>query len=255
MNTQLFFSIFPGVFQGCVSGVRQIHYKGGDTQLLMYHLYKQISHKASQQLQNQIFSNIPPAPNSPAPNLPAQPSNPANPNAPIHHHNCNRSIGQSARRQNDARNTGSVAAQGEEDNQRSLGQASRCQNEAQQAYRAQRNLAQQRCFNNAQSLNLNPNSENSDSDDPNPNRQPGLRHPDFEGARAIGQVGNVIVQHLGDLNVTCTYCGALHWIDERLKKSSTRSPKFGSCCSTGKIDIFPMSKPPEALLGLFNCTH
>jgi hypothetical protein len=32
---------------------------------------------------------------------------------------------------------------------------------------------------------------------------------------------------LGQMNIPCPYCGALHWMDKRLLDSSKRSPRFG----------------------------
>jgi hypothetical protein len=57
------------------------------------------------------------------------------------------------------------------------------------------------------------------------------------------------IHSLGKLEVKCDYCGALHWIDERLAKSSKRSPKFGMCCFSGKIKLPKLQNPPPELMG------
>jgi hypothetical protein len=52
---------------------------------------------------------------------------------------------------------------------------------------------------------------------------------------------------LGSFTVVCPSCSALHWMEERLARSSERSPKFGMCCNSGKISWPAMSDPPEPL--------
>ncbi len=43
--------------------------------------------------------------------------------------------------------------------------------------------------------------------------------------------------NLGQMNIQCPSCKALHWVDERLSKSSKANPKFGICCYKGKISL------------------
>ncbi|KAH9053086.1 hypothetical protein EDB87DRAFT_1569732, partial [Lactarius vividus] len=45
----------------------------------------------------------------------------------------------------------------------------------------------------------------------------------------------------------CPDCKALHWLAERLTKSSMRNPKFGMCCFSGKISLPPLQSPPLEL--------
>ena len=56
------------------------------------------------------------------------------------------------------------------------------------------------------------------------------------------------------MDVKCEHCGALHWLDERLSKSSKRSPKFGMCCFEGKIELPKLENPPPELLGFLTGT-
>ena len=42
---------------------------------------------------------------------------------------------------------------------------------------------------------------------------------------------------LESMDVICPSCKALHWMAEKLTKSSQRNPKFGMCCYSGKIDL------------------
>ena len=52
---------------------------------------------------------------------------------------------------------------------------------------------------------------------------------------------------LGRMDLICEHCGAAHWLEERLSKSSARSPKFGACCMEGKVQLPVLSKFPEPL--------
>ena len=61
-------------------------------------------------------------------------------------------------------------------------------------------------------------------------------------------VEDMIGRHdLGRMTALCEYCNAFHWIDERLSKSSKRSPKFGKCCSSGKVELPILQPPPHPL--------
>ena len=56
----------------------------------------------------------------------------------------------------------------------------------------------------------------------------------------------VAEHYLGKMEHRCQHCHALHWIGERLKRSSMSSPRFGQCCLTGKVSIdFVEPLPPE----------
>jgi hypothetical protein len=52
------------------------------------------------------------------------------------------------------------------------------------------------------------------------------------------------------MNIACPDCRALHWLDERLRDSSVRSPKFGMCCFQGKISLPPVQCVPPELYDL-----
>ncbi len=45
------------------------------------------------------------------------------------------------------------------------------------------------------------------------------------------------LHNLGQMNIQCPSCKALHWVDECLSKSSKANPKFGICCYKGKISL------------------
>lgn len=64
------------------------------------------------------------------------------------------------------------------------------------------------------------------------------------------------VRHsLGSMNVKCRDCGALHFMDERLTKSSPKNPLFGSCCLEGRIRLPNLREPPQQLKELYEGTH
>lgn len=57
---------------------------------------------------------------------------------------------------------------------------------------------------------------------------------------------------LGPFNVVCSSCGALHWMEERLKRSSPLSPQFGMCCNSGALSFPSFPDPPQPLLSLLD---
>ena len=58
------------------------------------------------------------------------------------------------------------------------------------------------------------------------------------------------VHSLGKMDVECKSCKALHWMDERLVKSSKTNPVFGMCCTSGKIKLPKLEDPPVEILNL-----
>ncbi|EIW56296.1 uncharacterized protein TRAVEDRAFT_150795, partial [Trametes versicolor FP-101664 SS1] len=58
---------------------------------------------------------------------------------------------------------------------------------------------------------------------------------------------SVQLHTLGRMDVECSICGALHWLDERLSKSTATSPRFGFCCDSGRV-LLPALPPPPPLL-------
>ena len=60
---------------------------------------------------------------------------------------------------------------------------------------------------------------------------------------------------LGCMDVLCTHCDALHWIDERLAQSSQSNPSFSTCCNQGKVCIPQLLDPPQALWDLFTSNN
>ncbi|KAG5549512.1 hypothetical protein RHGRI_014742 [Rhododendron griersonianum] len=58
--------------------------------------------------------------------------------------------------------------------------------------------------------------------------------------------------NLGNMDTKCTHCKALHWMDERLTKSSTSNPLFGTCCFQGKIRLPTLITPPSPIRALYD---
>src|SRR5258705_13575435 len=59
------------------------------------------------------------------------------------------------------------------------------------------------------------------------------------------------VHSLGKMDVLCPDCGALHWMAEKLTKSSNTRPRFGICCFQGKIKLAQLHNLPPELNALF----
>lgn len=53
--------------------------------------------------------------------------------------------------------------------------------------------------------------------------------------------------YLGKMDILCPYCSALHWMDEKLTKSSMKHPLFGTCSLEGKIRLPLFITPPPPL--------
>ncbi|CAG8471814.1 19261_t:CDS:2 [Racocetra fulgida] len=54
---------------------------------------------------------------------------------------------------------------------------------------------------------------------------------------------------LGSMNVECSHCYALYWIDEKVA-GSVFNPVFSTCCVNGKVQLPIINQPPEPLLSL-----
>ena len=79
-----------------------------------------------------------------------------------------------------------------------------------------------------------------------------LRHPDlFCIARKPYQ--DITERHyLGRMDVQCPDCGARHWLAEKYTSSSQRNPRFGTCCSEGRVHLPALEAPPEPLCTLLS---
>ena len=67
---------------------------------------------------------------------------------------------------------------------------------------------------------------------PQPAGRPSLRH------------------RLGRCDVLCSYCGANHWVEERVQGSAKSAPRFSTCCNSGAIAMDAFQDPPQPLHSL-----
>ena len=54
----------------------------------------------------------------------------------------------------------------------------------------------------------------------------------------------------GRMNVECSHCKGLHWLNEKILASSAMSPSFGMCCNHGKVTLPSLQYPPPELASL-----
>ena len=55
---------------------------------------------------------------------------------------------------------------------------------------------------------------------------------------------------LSSCDVSCSFCGADHWIEERIQGSSKSMPRFSACCEDESIMIASFEEPPQPLYSL-----
>ena len=55
---------------------------------------------------------------------------------------------------------------------------------------------------------------------------------------------------ISPIDITCNFCAALHWIDERVSTSQPSNPHFEACCKHGNINLPLFQPPPEYLCDL-----
>ncbi|RPA91090.1 hypothetical protein L873DRAFT_1562361, partial [Choiromyces venosus 120613-1] len=56
---------------------------------------------------------------------------------------------------------------------------------------------------------------------------------------------------LSGLTYMCQHCRALHFLEEKLSRSSNRVPGFSGCCAGGKVELPLFPNPPELIWDLF----
>ncbi|CAG8582983.1 4231_t:CDS:2, partial [Acaulospora morrowiae] len=73
----------------------------------------------------------------------------------------------------------------------------------------------------------------------------------YKAARVVPFISNGLQCHdLGHMNISCTYCLALHWIKEKLSSSTIWTPQFSTCCASGKVNLPLLQTPPPPLIDL-----
>jgi hypothetical protein len=53
------------------------------------------------------------------------------------------------------------------------------------------------------------------------------------------------------MDVICSDCHSLHWLEEKLKDSPMSAPAFSHCCHRGKVHLPLQNDAPEPLYTLF----
>jgi hypothetical protein len=77
-----------------------------------------------------------------------------------------------------------------------------------------------------------------------------VRNPSFCIARRP-LLDSLDVNDIGVMNICCSFCDALHWLDERVSSSRIGRPEFGMCCGHGKVRLRSLRVPPFPLYDLF----
>lgn len=99
-------------------------------------------------------------------------------------------------------------------------------------------------------VNQNVNTAQSHATTPRSARtRPHLGQPLLRIARSPNP-RNVQQHDLGPMSIGCSYCGAKHWLDERVNRSTTH-PEFGMCCAHGKVRLPLLPDPPAAIRDLY----
>ncbi len=64
-------------------------------------------------------------------------------------------------------------------------------------------------------------------------------------------VGTFSLHHrLGRCDISCIFCGADHWIEERVQESTIAVPQFSTCCKRGAVMMDKFDDPPQPLYSL-----
>lgn len=50
-----------------------------------------------------------------------------------------------------------------------------------------------------------------------------------------------LLHDLSECKEVCVFCGAMHWMGEKLSASSLRNPRFSKCCGLGKVMLPKLS--------------
>ena len=69
-------------------------------------------------------------------------------------------------------------------------------------------------------------------------------------ALPLARLSNVslLARHeISIMNVTCPYCGAYHWLLEKVSTSTSSHPIFSTCCQKGAVSLPLLPNPPAFL--------
>ncbi|CAI2193395.1 11755_t:CDS:2, partial [Funneliformis geosporum] len=98
-------------------------------------------------------------------------------------------------------------------------------------------------------LNINYNSQDDTQldifDDRNKIHKAGINHLNNH------QYNDIRHHKLGRMDQFCIHCNAKFWINEKDKSGSLTFPSFAVCCTSGKVNLPPLLKPPSYLLNIY----
>jgi hypothetical protein len=57
------------------------------------------------------------------------------------------------------------------------------------------------------------------------------------------------------MTVVCSFCAALHWMDEKVSNTSLARPQFSTCCQRGHVDLPLLPHPPVFLHTMYEGNH
>lgn len=55
---------------------------------------------------------------------------------------------------------------------------------------------------------------------------------------------------LNHMNITCPFCGAYHWLEEKISTSRSSHPVFTTCCQSGSVNLPLLPDPTPFLRGV-----
>ncbi len=58
--------------------------------------------------------------------------------------------------------------------------------------------------------------------------------------------------NVGSMDVTCSFCGASHWLPEKVGRTSSAHPQFSACCQRGYVQLPLLPQPPALLRALLD---
>jgi hypothetical protein len=75
---------------------------------------------------------------------------------------------------------------------------------------------------------------------------------DFVARRPLTPYINEPPRHtLSLFTFECEFCGAVHFLEERISSSTITHPIFSNCCQKGKVVLIHRDDPPQPLRSLF----
>ena len=61
-----------------------------------------------------------------------------------------------------------------------------------------------------------------------------------------------LLHDIGSMDVACSFCGASHWLPEKVGKTTSADPQFSTCCQRGYVQLPLLPQPPALLRSLLD---